>query len=207
MLLIDHAAWESEALLRSGPQYQISALVSQTSFYRKPEVASQNVGCFLRLHCCHFHKNPDLCQMEHVPHTWRTLQSKFPDFFGKWLSVEQEGQKFRLVWKDYINLKHAPQHIAPARVVGTFLLYHFHWLCKSILYIIFIIIQAYQIKYGTFSPVSVCAESVLLPRSLAFFWEVGSEQEISSIIETTTVISDVNLPLKSLKRAQQVLRY
>ena len=127
----NHAAWESEALSRSGPQYQISALVSQTSFYRKPDVASQNVGCFLRLHCCDFHKNPDLCQMEHVPHTWRTLQSKFPDFFGKWLSVEQEGQKFRLIWKDYINLKHAPQHIA--RVVVTFLLYHFHWLCKSIL--------------------------------------------------------------------------
>ena len=100
--------------------------------------------CYLRLHCCHFHKNPDLCQMEHVPHTWRTLQSKFPDFFGKWLSVEQEGQKFRLVWKDYINLKHAPQHIA--RVVGTFLLYHFHWLCKSILYKIFIIIQAYLLS-------------------------------------------------------------
>ena len=60
------------------------------------------------------------------------------------ISVEQEGQKFRLVWKDYINLKHAPQHIA--RVVGTFLLYHFHWLCKSILYIIFIIIQAYLLS-------------------------------------------------------------
>ena len=69
VLLIDHAAWESEALPRSGPQYQISALISQMSFYRKPDVASQNVGCFLRLHCCHFRKNPDLCQMEHVPHT------------------------------------------------------------------------------------------------------------------------------------------
>jgi len=124
---------QSEALPRSGPQYGISVLLSQTSFYRKPEVASQNVGCFLRLHCSHFHKNPDLCQMEHVPHTWTwTLQSKFPDYFGKWLSVEQEGQKFRLVWKDHkISLKYAPQHIA--RDVVTFLLYHFHWLCKSIL--------------------------------------------------------------------------